>query len=137
MVSQIWKLRWSALKIWFRDWTHLLSAAGLAFGIILLIMAALAMWYPSVLSEDFMSAFTQESGRLDLCSAGGGLLLLIFAGYYFADNLNNRRKFNRLFEIASKEKFIRNRDKLEELAFMISTRHELKVQRKVKEMKLR
>ena len=137
MASQKLKLLWAEIKIWFRDWTHLLSAAGTAFGSILLILASLAMWYPAALSVDFMEAFTVESGRLDLCSAGGGLLLLIFAGYYLADNLNNRRKFNRLFEIASKEKFIKNRDKLEELAFLISTKHELKVQRKVKEMKLR
>ena len=137
MVSQKWKLIWADIKIWFRDWTHMLSAAGTVFSVILLILSALAMWYPATLSEDFMSAFTQESGRLDLCSAGGGLLLLIFAGYYLADNLNNRRKFNRLFEIASKEKLIRNRDKLEELAFLISTKHELMVQKKVKEMKLR
>jgi len=137
MVSQKWKLIWADIKIWFRDWTHMLSAAGTVFSVTLLILSALAMWYPATLSEDFMSAFTQESGRLDLCSAGGGLLLLIFAGYYLADNLNNRRKFNRLFEIASKEKLIRNRDKLEELAFLISTKHELMVQKKVKEMKLR
>ena len=137
MVSQKLKLWWANVKIWFRDWTHVLSAAGLAFGIIFLVLAGLAMWYKPALSEGFLFSFTEENGRLDICSAGAGLLLLIFAGYYFVDNLNNRRKFNKLFNIASKEKFIRNRDKLEELAFFISTRHERMVQKKVKEMKLR
>jgi hypothetical protein len=137
MVSQKLKLWWADVKIWFRDWTHVLSAAGLVFGILLLVLAGLAMWYKPALSEGFLFSFTEENGRLDICSAGGGLLLVIFAGYYFGDNLNNRRKFNKLFNIASKEKFIRNRDKLEELAFFISTRHERMVQKKVKEMKLR
>ncbi len=137
MVSQKWKLLWADIKIGFRDWTHVLSAAGLIFGTILLVLAALAMWYKPALSEDFLLSFTEENGRLDICSAGSGLLLVIFAGYYFADNLNNRRKFRKLFNIASKEKFIRNRDKLEELAFFISTKHERMVQKKVKEMKLR
>lgn len=137
MVSQNLKLWWANVKIWFRDWTHVLSAAGLAFGIIFLVLAGLAMWYKPALSEGFLFSFTEENGRLDICSAGAGLLLLIFAGYYFIDNLNNRRKFNKLFNIASKEKFIKNRDKLEELAFFISTRHERMVQKKVKEMKLR
>jgi len=137
MASQKWKLLWADIKIAVRDLTHILSAVGLAFGILFMALAALAMWFKSVLPEDFLLSFTEESGRLDICSAGGGLLLVIFAGYYLADNLNNRRKFNKLFNIASKEKFIKNRDKLEELAFFISTRHERMVQKKVKEMKLR
>jgi hypothetical protein len=137
MASQKWKLLWADIKIAVRDLTHILSAVGLAFGILFMVLAALAMWFKSVLPEDFLLSFTEESGRLDICSAGGGLLLVIFAGYYLADNLNNRRKFNKLFNIASKEKFIKNRDKIEELAFFISTKHERMVQKKVKEMKLR
>jgi hypothetical protein len=137
MVSQKWKLRWANFKIILRDLTLVLSAIGLAFGIIFLVLSALAFWYRPGLPEDFLFSFTEENGRLDICSAGAGLLLVIFAGYYFADNLNNRRKFNKLFNIASKEKFIKNRDKLEELAFFISTKHERMVQKKVKEMKLR
>ncbi|MBM4249640.1 MAG: hypothetical protein FJ149_09465 [Euryarchaeota archaeon] len=137
MVSQRWKLRWANFKLAIRDWTHVISGAGLAFGAILTVLAVLAIWFPDALSEEFKEDFMETSGRLDICSAGGGLLLLIFAGYYFADNMNNRRKFNRLFHIASKEKFIKNRDKLEELAFFISTRHERMVQKKIKEMKLR
>jgi hypothetical protein len=137
MVSQKLRLWWANRKIDARDYTHVLSAVGLAFGIVFLVLASLAMWYRPALSEGFLFSFTEENGRLDICSAGAGLLLVIFAGYYFADNMNNRRKFNRLFNIASKEKFIKNRDKLEELAFFISTKHERMVQRKVKEMKLK
>ena len=137
MVSQKWKLWWGNVKLKFRDWTHVLSAVGLAFGIIFLVLAGLAMWYRPALSEGFLFSFTEENGRLDLCSAGAGLLLVVFAGYYFADNLNNRRQFNKLYRIASKEKFIKNRDRLEELAFFISTKHERMVQKKVREMKLR
>lgn len=137
MVSQGLKLWWGKVKIWFRDWTHVISTIGVAFGAVLLILASLAMWFQSALPEDFLFSFTKENGRLDICAAGGGLLLLVFAGYYLADNLNNRRKFNRLFDIASKERFIKNRDRIEELAYFISTRHEQMVQKKIREMKLR
>jgi hypothetical protein len=137
MVSQEWKKRWANLKIWARDYTHLLSGLGLAFSVMLLVLSSLSFWYSSLLPQDFLESFTKTSGRLDFCSAGIGLILLIFAGYYFMDNMNNRRQFNKLYNISSKEKFIRNREKLEELAYFLSTTHEKMVQRKIKEMKLR
>ncbi len=137
MVSQGLKLWWGKVKFGFRDWTHVIGSIGVVFGTILILLAALAVWYPSALPEDFLFSFTKENGRLDICSAGAGLLLLVFAGYYLADNLNNRRKFNRLFNIESKEKFIKNRDRIEKLAYYISTNHERMVQRKIREMKLR
>jgi len=137
MVSQKWKNNWSKFKFRLRDITHVISGVGLGFGLLFLILGALSLWFPEVLPADFYFAFAQESGRLDLCTAGAGLLLTIFAGYYFADNLNNRRKFNKLYNTNRKEKFIKNREKLEELAYFISTRHERMVQKKVKELKLR
>ena len=137
MVSQKWKVRWGNLKIWFRDWTHVFSAVGLGFGIIFMVLTGLAMWYKSALPEGFLLSFTEENGRLDICTGVIGLGLVVLAGYYFADNMNNRRKFSKLYNISKKEKFIKNRDQLEELAFLISTKHELMVQKKVKEMKLR
>jgi hypothetical protein len=137
MVSQEWKKRWAAFRFFVRDWTHVFSGIGLGVGLLLLVIGTVALLAPTLLPSGFMASLTEESGRLDICSAGFGLLITIFAGYYFLDNINNRRKFNKLFNTASKEKFIKNRDELEELAFYLSTKHERMVQKKVKEMKLR
>ncbi len=137
MVSQVWKKRWAAFKFFLRDWTHVFSGIGLGLGLLLLVIGSVALLAQDILPPGFYDSLTQESGRLDICSAGFGLLITIFAGYYFIDNMNNRRQFNKLYNTASKEKFIKNRDKLEELAFFISTKHEKMVQKKVKEMKLR
>jgi len=135
MVSQNWKRLWADIKVWARDYTLHMSGAALALGIVLLVLGILAFYLPDVLPEDWKTAL--KTGGIYICSGALGLLLVIFAGYYFVDNVYKRRKFNKLFETASREKFVRNRDKLEELAFELSTKHERMVQKKVKEMKIR
>ena len=136
MVSQDWKKRWAMLKLFVRDYTLHWSAAGLVVGILILVLGIMSFFFASTLPEDWKTALT-TGGRYDICAGGFGLLFVVFAGYYFVDNIYKRRKFNRLFDTASREKFVKNRDKLEELAFDLSTKHENMVQKKVKEMKIR
>jgi hypothetical protein len=136
MVSQEWKKRWNWLNIWARDYALHLSGAALALGLALFIVGVLSFFFQSTLPEDWITAL-QTGGRYDICAGALGLMLLIFAGYYFIDNIYKRRKFARLFGTVSREKFVRNRDKIEELAFELSTRHERMVQKKIKEMKIR
>lgn len=136
MVSQDWKKRWAVLKLFVRDYTLHWSMAGLVLGMILLVLGIMSFFLSSFLPEDLKAGLT-TGAKYDICAGGFGLLFVIFAGYYFADNIYKRRNFNRLFETASREKFVKNRDKLEELAFDLSTRHEHMVQKKVKEMKIR
>lgn len=136
MVSQDWKKRWAMLKLFVRDYTLHWSAAGLVIGMIILVLGIMSFFFASTLPEDWKAGLT-TGGRYDICAGGFGLLFVVFAGYYFVDNIYKRRKFNRLFDTASREKFVKNRDKLEELAFDLSTKHENMVQKKVKEMKIR
>jgi len=136
MVSQEWKRRWGLLNIWARDYTMHLSGAALALGLVLFIVGILSFFFQSTLPEDWNTSL-RTGGRYDICAGALGLMLLIFAGYYFIDNIYKRRKFARLFGTVSREKFVHNRDKIEELAFELSTRHERMVQKKIKEMKIR
>jgi hypothetical protein len=137
MASQEWSKRWGNLKIFVRDTMLILSGALFAIGLLFCILGALSVWFGSLLPLDMQQTLAAKGNRWDLCLGGLGLLIAIFAGYYFVDCIYKRAEFNRLYNIVSREKFIKNRDKLEQLAFELSTRHEKMVQKKIREMKLK
>lgn len=66
----------------------------------------------------------------------GGLLLLI-AGWYVYDSLRKRREFRKLIDTASKQKMLRNRDRLEVLAFLLPRAYEIKLQNKMAELEVK
>jgi aspartokinase-like uncharacterized kinase len=49
-----------------------------------------------------------------------GPILLIGGGWYFFDGLRKRREFARLIDTDSKAVFVRNMDRLEELAYYLT-----------------
>jgi len=120
-----------------RDTTLVTSGALFGLGLFFMMLGAISLWFGSVLPPDMKMELATKGSRWDLCFGGVGLLLTIFAGYYFVDNIYKRSEFNRLFKIASREKFVKNRDKLEQLAFELSTKHERMVKKKIREMKLK
>ncbi|MEM2869193.1 MAG: DUF3198 domain-containing protein [Thermoplasmata archaeon] len=136
MVSQEWQKRWSRLRIVIRDMTLGLSGTGFVLGLFMVVVGALSFWFQETLPEDWR-LFLRGSSRVDVCVGGVGLLLLIIAGYYFVDNIYKRIKFHRLINTTSRQKLVMNREKLEELAWELSSRHERMVQRKLREMKIR
>ncbi len=138
MVSQVWKKRWGRLRVIVRDLTLLLSAGGFALGLVMSILGAIAFWLPrETLPSDWYDALRGGGQRVDVCVGGVGLLLLIVAGYYLVDNVLKRVKFNRLINTTSRDKIVRNRDKLEELAWELSSKHKRILQRKLREMRIR
>lgn len=136
MVSRVWKKRWSWFRLQIRDCTLLLSAGGFALGLVMSLIGGLAFWLPETLPSDWKDAL-RGSGRVDVCVGGVGLLLLIIAGYYLVDNILKRVKFNRLISTTSRDRIVSNREKLEELAWELSSKHEKIVQRKLREMRIR
>jgi len=136
MVSQEWKRRWGAIELFARDYTLHLSGAALAAGLVMFIVGLVDYFFPTAVPADWDTAL-RTGGRYDICAGALGLIVVIFAGYYFVDNIYKRRKFTRLFSTVSREKFVRNRDKIEQLAFELSTKHERMVKKKIKEMKIR
>jgi hypothetical protein len=136
MVSQEWKKRWGWLTIWARDYTLHISGIALVVGLVLLIVGAISFFFEPALPEDWNTAL-RTGGRFDICAGGFGIMFVIIAGFYFIDNIYKRRKFARMFSTVSREKFVHNRDKIEKLAFELSTKHERMVQKKIREMKIR
>ena len=52
-----------------------------------------------------------------------GPILLIGGGWYFFDGLRKRREFAKLIDTDSKAVFVRNMDRLEELAYYLTEKH--------------
>ena len=66
-----------------------------------------------------------------------GPLLLLSGGYYFFDTIRKRREFDRLVETDSKAKFVRNQDRIEELAWILGKRYHRRSQEKKAEFNLK
>ncbi len=52
-----------------------------------------------------------------------GPLLLIVGGWYFVDFIRKRREFRKLLAVPSKARFVRNQERLEELAWYLPAGH--------------
>jgi len=66
----------------------------------------------------------------------GGLLLLI-AGWYVFDSVRKRREFRHLIDTTSKQKMLRNRERLELLAFILPRAYEIRLQKKLAELEVK
>lgn len=66
-----------------------------------------------------------------------GPILLLGAGWYFFDGIRKRRELNRLIATDSKAVFVRNQDRIEELAYFLTQRHRDMVDKKRKELKVK
>lgn len=52
-----------------------------------------------------------------------GPIFLMGGGWYFFDGINKRKEFTKLMDTDSKAVFVRNYDRLEELAYYLTERH--------------
>lgn len=66
-----------------------------------------------------------------------GYPVALGGGYYFVDLLRKRRQFERLMGSPSKATFVRNQDKIERLAWTLSSEYERRVIEKKREFKIR
>ncbi len=115
------------------------SAIILAFSILGLIFGILSFWYLNQTPEVLRSAIIKP-----LWETHWDLWLLILSplgvcvgGYYLYDNVNMRMEFERLYNTSSKKKFIENLDRLEYLAWNLSMRHDIRVDRRKKEYNIK
>lgn len=66
-----------------------------------------------------------------------GPILLLGGGWYFIDTIRKRREFERLIDTDSKAKFVRNQDRIEQLAWILGTGYGKRVQTKKVEFGIR
>ncbi len=65
-----------------------------------------------------------------------GPILLMAGGYYLGDTIKKYKEFNRLIDTDSKAKFVQNQDRIEYLAWLLSSRLERKVAEKKREFRI-
>ena len=65
------------------------------------------------------------------------VFVLLFSGFYFMDTLRKGREFERLIRTNSKEMFLKNRRRMENLALVLPGRYARRVEKKRAELKVR
>lgn len=111
--------------------------AGVVMTILTINRYALGGHGPDSRLPDFLQDIDTRIGNWIIWVAFVGILLLFSGGWYFGDTIRKRREFNRLIETDSKAKFVRNQDRLEELAyFYLGSEYRKRVEAKKREFDL-
>ncbi|MEW5761427.1 MAG: DUF3198 domain-containing protein [Candidatus Thermoplasmatota archaeon] len=134
------KNAWSKIELFIRDYMHIISFSFLGISVFAFILGVLGFWFEKEVKKSNivqLKEWINYIGYSDICFLIIGFIVLCFAGYYFGENILNRRKFKKLVTTASKEKFIKNLDKIEELAYRLSTKHENIVVEKKKKFNIK
>ena len=96
----------------------------------LLIYDKHADWLPSPLQDwvGFIHGKAKtNTQQYDLCLMPGGILLLLFTGWYMGYGIWQRNRFKKFMETESKSEFLENLDEVEKLAWDISSKAEMLV----------
>lgn len=101
---------------WFREFRYEVSAALFALGILAMIFSLTQFFLPTQ-SPDWLRQVHAAVGAWVIWEVFGGLLVILGGGYYFIDTLRKEREFERLLSTTSKEVFVKNLKRLEELAY--------------------
>jgi hypothetical protein len=134
-----------AVRIWLRDYALLFSTIFTIVSIILIVFGALALFLYDTHADmlfqplkDWIAfihgAKKASDPHYDLCLFPLGILVLLFAGWYMGSGFVKRTRFNKLIETESKSEFIENMDEIEELAWDLSSKHEMMVVEKKEEL---
>jgi hypothetical protein len=136
-----------AFKIWLRDWSLELSTALTIMCIAFIIFGALALFVidehgsmiPAPLDQwvMYLHGDNDQDLHYDLCLFPTGILVVMFSAWYMGDGLYKRSRFNELIDTESKSQFIEDLDEIEELAWKLTTKHEMMVVDKKKELGIR
>lgn len=105
----------SFLRI-LRDNRFEVGALVLSAGVLLTVFSTTQYVWPHE-SPAFLQAIHRAIGNFVFWEVILGALLLFGGGYYFVDSVRKAREFNRLLATTSKETFLRNRKRIEELAY--------------------
>jgi uncharacterized membrane protein YidH (DUF202 family) len=140
-----WQETKFSLKIFLRDYTLPLATIFTIISIILIVLSSLALliydkhadWLPSPLQDwvGFIHGKAKtNTQQYDLCLMPGGILLLLFTGWYMGYGIWQRNRFKKFMETESKSEFLENLDEVEKLAWDISSKAEMLVVEKKEEL---
>jgi hypothetical protein len=120
------------VKRFIRDFKLEIEVLVFVFGLILLMIGVSGVFFPDS-SPDFLKSIHRDIGGWVYWLALIGVLLLIIGGFYMIDNLRKRREFEKLIKTDSKVKFVKEKERIEYLAWILTTDHEKRLWEKKKE----
>lgn len=100
----------------FREFRYELSALVFGLGILGMVFSLTQFFVPTQ-SPDWLQQIHRAVGEWVIWEAFGGLLAVLAGGFYFVDTLRKEREFDRLVSTTSKEVFVKNLKRLEELTY--------------------
>ncbi len=121
----------------FRDLRYELSTLFFGLGILGMVLALTYYLLPTQ-SPDWLMSVNRTIGNWMIWVAFLGFLALAGGGYYFIDTIRKEREFDRLVSTNSKEVFVKNQKRIEELAYYhLPSGYEKRYQSKKQEFRIR
>ncbi|HEX9341771.1 MAG TPA: DUF3198 domain-containing protein [Thermoplasmata archaeon] len=100
----------------FRELRYELSTLVFALGVLGVVLSFTQYLIPTQ-SPDWLKSIHQTVGPYVVWEAFFGLLAILGGGFYFVDTIRKEREFERLVTTTSKEAFVKNMKRLEELTY--------------------
>lgn len=100
----------------FREFRYELSALIFALGILGTIVSLTQYLVPTQ-SPDWLQSIHRAVGQYVIWEAFLGFLTVLAGGFYFIDTIRKEREFERLISTTSKELFVKNMRRIEELTY--------------------
>src|SRR2546428_9255120 len=100
----------------FRELRYELSSLIFGLGILAMIFSLTQYLIPSQ-SPDWLQSIHRAVGNYVVWEAFLGFLAVLGGGFYFVDTIRKEREFERLLSTPSKELFVKNMGRIEELTY--------------------
>ncbi len=120
-----------------RDLRYELST--LIFGLgILSYVFVITYWLLPGITPGWLMNIDDAIGNWMIWVAFLGFLALLGGGYYFVDTIRKEREFDHLVSTSSKENFVKNQKRIEELTYYhLPSSYERRYQQKRKEFRIK
>lgn len=100
----------------FREFRFELGALFFGLGIVAMFLAITQIFFPTQ-SPPWLQSIHAAIGAWIFWVGILGFFALLGGGYYFFDTIRKEREFERLLSTTSKETFLKNMGRMEELAY--------------------
>src|SRR6267143_5652927 len=100
----------------FRELRYELSALIFALGILAMVFSLTQYLFPTQ-SPDWLKSIHRAIGQFVVWESFLGFHALLAGGFYFIDTIRKEREFDRLVSTTSKELFVKNMKRIEELTY--------------------
>jgi uncharacterized protein DUF3198 len=100
----------------FRELRYELSALILAIGVLAMVFSLTQYLIPRD-SPDWLKSIHTAIGQYVVWEAFLGFLAVLVGSFYFVDTIRKEREFDRLISTTSKEVFVKNMKRIEELTY--------------------